>query len=53
MRLLVMLSSLCFPTGALAQTEAKLAEWTFASGYDKTDVDGKTVYVPTATSGQR
>ena len=44
--LLVMLSSLCFPTGALAQTEAKLAEWTFASGYDKTDVDGKTVYVP-------
>ena len=23
--------------GALAQTEAKLAEWTFASGYDKTD----------------
>lgn len=44
--LLVILSSLCFPTGALAQTEAKLAEWTFASGYDKTDVDGKTVYVP-------
>lgn len=33
--LLVMLSSLCFPTGVLAQTEAKLAEWTFASGYDK------------------
>lgn len=44
--LLAVLSAILFPAGALAAESVQIAGWTFASGYDKTDVDGKTVYVP-------
>ncbi len=36
---------LCLPFSALAQT-VKLAEWTFETGYETVDVDGKTYYKP-------
>lgn len=43
----VLFASLCLPLSALAQT-VKLAEWTFETGYETTEVDGKTYYKPNA-----